>query len=96
MAYKLEFLFVPNLFIINTNLQKILHINILLQSISFYFLFLAVTTIEDRLSVDVEIDLCYCDKDECNADRPSHATFLTFDVTLYLCTFIVILQMSFI
>ena len=59
------------------------------------YYFLAVTTIEDRLSVDVEIDLCYCDKDECNADRPSHAEILTFDVALYLCTFVVILQTSY-
>ena len=39
----------------------------------FFFVFSAVTTIEDRLSVDVKVDLCYCDKDECNADQPSHS-----------------------
>ena len=56
----------------------------------FGFCFLAVTTIEDRLSVDVKVDLCYCDKDECNADQPSHSDPLVASkIGLYLILAIV-------
>ena len=53
------------------------------------FCFLAVTTIEDRLSVDVKVDLCYCDKDECNADQPSHSDPLVAS-KIHLCLIIAI------
>jgi len=46
-----------------------------------------VTTIEDRLSVDVEVELCYCDKDECNAERPNSATFLSYSVYVHIFLF---------
>ena len=46
--------------------------------------FLAVTAIEDRLSYDVEVELCYCDKDECNAGRPNSAKSLSLNVYTYI------------
>ena len=52
-----------------------------------WIFFLAVTTIEDRLSVDVEVELCYCDKDECNAERPNGATFLSYSVYIHIFLF---------
>lgn len=53
-----------------------------------------VTTIEHKLSVDVKVDLCYCDTDECNAEKPSNAMFLSFNLTLYLGCIIVILNLK--